>query len=77
MKYKNTIRKVLDKHAESQINLGSPAARDLLAEQIARELIKKGWSYKPKRRWEQSDKELIKQERYREWHAKHPEKGDS
>ena len=55
MKYKNTIKKVLDRHAESQFNISSVAARELLSEEIARELIKKGQSYKPKRRWERQD----------------------
>ena len=55
MKYKNTIKKVLDRYAESQFNISSVAARELLSEEIARELIKKGQSYKPKRRWERQN----------------------
>ncbi len=35
---KETIKKVLEKYADSQINLGSEAAREILAEEIYREV---------------------------------------
>lgn len=38
---KHLIREVLDKHKDSQINLGSEAAREQLASEIEEVLIKK------------------------------------
>lgn len=35
---KEKIRKVLDKHASYQINLGAEAAREFMADELAREI---------------------------------------
>ena len=54
---KETIKKVLEKYADTQINLASEAAREELAEAIYREVgnFLKWWSKKPDIRYRTVD----------------------
>jgi len=55
---KETIKKVLEKYADTQINLASEVAREQLAEDIYREVgnFLQWWSKKPDIRYETPEK---------------------